>query len=98
MRTVYSSRYRRLLDRLRTARREAALSQTQVARAFGKPQSFVSKCESGERRIDVLELDRFAQLYSRTLGYFVGEGEAEGAARVAEKSPGRRRRRRRRPR
>jgi transcriptional regulator with XRE-family HTH domain len=90
VRTVYSTRYRRLLERLRAARREAALSQAEVAAVFGKPQSFVSKCESGERRIDVLELDRFAQLYGRPLGYFVGEGEAE-ASRVAEKRPRRKR-------
>ena len=60
MRTVYSSRYRTLLERLKAARRAASLSQAEVAKAFGRPQSFVSKCESGERRIDVLELDRFA--------------------------------------
>jgi transcriptional regulator with XRE-family HTH domain len=91
VRTVYSTRYRRLLERLRSARREAALSQAAVAAAFGKPQSFVSKCESGERRIDVLELDRFAQLYGRPLGFFVGEGEAEETSRVAEKRPRRKR-------
>jgi hypothetical protein len=51
----------------------------------------VSKCESGERRIDVLELDRFAQLYGRPLGYFVDEGEAGETSRVAEKRPRRRR-------
>ena len=90
MRTVYSTRYRRLLERLRSARREAALSQAEVAARFGTPQSFVSKCESGERRIDVLELDRFARLYGRPLGYFVGEDEQAG--RVAEKRPRRRKR------
>jgi transcriptional regulator with XRE-family HTH domain len=91
VRTVYSTRYRRLLERLRSARRESALSQAEVAAAFGKPQSFVSKCESGERRIDVLELDRFAQLYGRPLGYFVDEGEAGETSRVAEKRPRRKR-------
>jgi len=35
------------------------------------PQSFVSKGESGERRVDVVELAQFAQLYRKDLSYFV---------------------------
>ena len=34
-------------------------------------QSFVSKCETGERRVDVVELAAFAKLYERPLTYFV---------------------------
>jgi len=46
-----------LLQRLlRELRREAGLPQVEVAKRLGKPQSFVSKYESGERRLDVLEL------------------------------------------
>jgi transcriptional regulator with XRE-family HTH domain len=41
---------------LRQVRNEAALTQTEVARRVGQPQSFVSKYESGERRLDILEL------------------------------------------
>lgn len=41
---------------LRTTREEAALTQKEVALRLGVPQSFVSKYESGERRLDVLEL------------------------------------------
>lgn len=55
--------YRRLLTRLRQARIDAGLTQQQVAERLGKPQSYVSKCESGERRIDAVELKRFAALY-----------------------------------
>jgi len=44
--------YRRILERLREARLAAGLTQTQVAERLGKPQSFVSKVELGERQID----------------------------------------------
>ena len=37
------------------ARREAGVTQMELSRALGKPQSFVSKYESGERRLDVVE-------------------------------------------
>jgi transcriptional regulator with XRE-family HTH domain len=47
------------------------MTQAQVASALGQPQSFVSKCESGERRIDAVELERFAKLYHKSLSYFL---------------------------
>jgi len=52
----YRQRYRQFLSRLREARTLAGLTQGEVARRLRKPQSFVSKCESGERRVDVVEL------------------------------------------
>lgn len=75
MTSLHSPVYRSLLKRLQQARRQAGLSQTEVARAVGRPQSFVSKCESGERRIDAVELSAFARLYGKPLGYFVAEGD-----------------------
>jgi transcriptional regulator with XRE-family HTH domain len=71
MRSVSSPRYRRFLKRLREAREEARLTQEEVAAALHRPQSFVSKCEVGERRVDVIELQDFARLYGKPLGYFV---------------------------
>jgi hypothetical protein len=89
MTSVYTARYQKLLERLLAARREARLTQVQVAAVFGKPQSFVSKCESGERRIDVVELGEFASLYRKPLTFFVGEGESPLGAGVIEDRPGR---------
>ena len=71
MSTVHSPRYRQFLKKLRAARLEADLTQQDVARALRKPQSFVSKCESGERRVDVVELERFARLYGKGLEDFL---------------------------
>jgi transcriptional regulator with XRE-family HTH domain len=47
---------KRLLSLLRTIRQEAGLRQTDMAEALKVPQSYVSKYESGERRLDPLEL------------------------------------------
>jgi hypothetical protein len=43
-----------------------------VASALGKPQSFVSKCENGERRVDALEFADLAALYSSSMEELAG--------------------------
>ena len=48
---------------MRQARLSAGLTQTQVAKRLRKPQSFVARMESGQRRIDVVELSFVAELY-----------------------------------
>ena len=48
-------RYRKAIEALRLARKDARLTQTQLALKLGKRQQFVSKYESGERRLDVIE-------------------------------------------
>jgi transcriptional regulator with XRE-family HTH domain len=71
MATTRRPEYRRFLARLRAAREGARLTQVQVAKRLRVPQSFVSKCESGERRVDVVELAAFARLYRRPLAFFL---------------------------
>jgi len=53
--SIYSKRYRQFLDLLIQARKEADLTQVEVASRLDRPQSFVSKYENGERRLDVVE-------------------------------------------
>ena len=67
---VYVRRYRAFLQRLKQARKEAGLTQMQVARVLNRPQSFVSKFESGERRVDFVELQYLARIYKKPLAYF----------------------------
>ena len=55
-RSLFSAPYGELLCLLAKARRDAGLRQVDLAGRLGKPQSFVSKVERGERRIDVVEL------------------------------------------
>ena len=61
--SLFTPRYDRFLARLKAARVAAGLSQVQAARKLKRPQSFVSKCESGERRVDVVELIDFCRIY-----------------------------------
>jgi transcriptional regulator with XRE-family HTH domain len=53
--TIFSQEYKRLCWLLIEARREQGFTQEDVATALGRPQSFVSKYERGERRLDVIE-------------------------------------------
>ena len=71
MSSVQKPSYQQFLRRLRQARLEAGLTQVQVAQKLGQPQPFVSKCESGERRLDVTELKAFADIYGKPLEWFV---------------------------
>jgi len=61
------------LQRLRRARKEAGLTQAEVAKRLGRTQSFVTKAERGERRLDVVELRAFARVYRKPVAYFFGE-------------------------
>lgn len=67
---IYSEKYQRFLELLRDARKEANLTQNDVAKLLGKPQSYVSKCESGERRVDIVELIEFATIYNKPIDFF----------------------------
>ncbi len=64
-------RYSEFLLQLKKAREEAGLTQVQVAEKLGKPQSWMSKSESGERRVDVVELEQLAVLYGKTFSFFL---------------------------
>ena len=69
----YQLAYERLRVKLRIARIEAGLTQVEVAGHLGKPQSFVSKIEAGERRVGFLELQLLARIYGKPLSHFEDE-------------------------
>jgi transcriptional regulator with XRE-family HTH domain len=54
--SVSSNDYALFLGQLKGARKKAGLTQRQLAELLGKTQSFVSKCERGERRLDIVEV------------------------------------------
>ena len=69
--TVYSKEHRFLIEQLKQARKEAGLDQDEVAKLLKRTQSYISKIESGQRRIDVVQLKRFATIYKKKLSFFI---------------------------
>ncbi len=68
---IYSEEYKQVTEKLRGARFDSGLTQEEVAEKLGKPQSYVSKSEAGERRLDITELKKFAVLYKKSINYFI---------------------------
>jgi len=66
-----------MLAKLREAREAAVLKQAEVGRKVGRPQSFVSKVENGERRLDPTELAQLARVYGRDVGWFLEPGDSD---------------------
>ena len=60
-RSIHTARYGALREALVAAREAADLTQASVADALGRPQSYVSKVEAGERRLDVVEFLELAE-------------------------------------
>ena len=69
--TIYSKNYQNVIEKLKKARFEAELKQEDVALKLKKPQSYVSKIERGERRVDVAELKELAGIYKKDINFFV---------------------------
>ncbi|MFW5885311.1 MAG: helix-turn-helix domain-containing protein [Patescibacteria group bacterium] len=69
--TTYSKDYQNLIEKIKHARKEAGFSQAKLAKKLGKPQSFISKCESGERKIDPIELKKIAEILAKNINYFI---------------------------
>jgi transcriptional regulator with XRE-family HTH domain len=68
--SITSQEYRVFLRKLRAARRESGLTQVALAHRLGETQSFVSKCERGERRLDIVEVRAFCQAFGVSLETF----------------------------
>ncbi len=69
--TIFSEGHKTLVDKLIKARKERNLRQEDVAKLLGRTQSFVSKIEAGQRRIDIIQLKEFARIYKKRLDFFI---------------------------
>ncbi|MCK5122535.1 MAG: helix-turn-helix transcriptional regulator [Candidatus Pacebacteria bacterium] len=69
--TIYSNDHKYLVKQLKNARKEIGLDQGEVARLLDKTQSYISKIESGQRRIDVIRLKELAKIYKKDVNYFL---------------------------
>lgn len=69
--TLYSSDHEHLVSMLRSLREKSGLRQTELAGKLARPQSFVSKVESGQRRLDLIELRAWCEALDADLVTFV---------------------------
>lgn len=69
--SLHSHHYQTFRSLLVAAREEAGLTQVNIAERLGKPQSFVSKYERGERRLDFTEFVELADLLEIDIADFV---------------------------
>ena len=67
---MLSGAYKRFRNRLVQARKEAGLTQVEVAKRRGRPNSFISKFELGERRVDIVELQQLAKICRKNMEFF----------------------------
>ncbi|MAZ40873.1 hypothetical protein CL654_02050 [bacterium] len=68
--SIHTKEYAYFVEKLRKARLEAGLTQVQVAKKLKRPQSYISNVESGQQRVDVVELQKFAKMYGKDVNYF----------------------------
>ena len=70
-RSIRTKEYKDFAQKLKNARLEAGLSQVEAAKRLKRPQSYISKSEAGEQRLDIVEIKKFAAMYKKDINYFV---------------------------
>jgi ribosome-binding protein aMBF1 (putative translation factor) len=75
--TIYTREYEIVLRLLKEARETAGITQVQLAKKLKQSQSFVSKIERGDRRIDIVQLRTICKIVGTTLMEFVARLEKE---------------------
>jgi transcriptional regulator with XRE-family HTH domain len=68
--TIFSAGQQRFLKLLRETRENAGITQVQLAKRLSVPQSFISKVETGERRVDIVELEAICKVLGTSLSAF----------------------------
>jgi len=69
--TIFTESHRQLVSQLTKARKKAKLRQVDAAKKLGRTQSYISKIESGQRRIDTVQLKEFCRIYKKNLDFFL---------------------------
>jgi len=69
--TIYTKDHKFIIEQLKKARIDAGFDQEKVAELLGKTQSYVSKIEAGQRRIDIIQLKEFSKIYKKDLDFFI---------------------------
>ena len=69
--TIYDPQYEFIINQLKIARKQSGLRQQTISDEIGKYESYLSKIENGDRRIDILELVELARIYKKKLEFFI---------------------------
>jgi len=76
--SIFTQRHQEFIAFIASVRKAAGITQVELAERLGKPQSFVSKVERGERRLDVIEFCLVAEALGHEpatlLSDFLGAG------------------------
>jgi transcriptional regulator with XRE-family HTH domain len=79
--SIFTREYRVFTQALRAARNRAGLTQIQLAKKLGITQSYLSKVERGERRLDLVQVRTWCQALGMSLAQFVADFESRVGAR-----------------
>ena len=71
--SIYTQKQKKLIEKLKKTRKQANLTQKQVAEKLGYTQSYLSKIESGQLRLDIFQVEDLAKIYNKEINYFIGE-------------------------
>lgn len=69
--SIHTKEYSEFAKKLKQARLDAGLTQVQAAKKLKCSQSYISKLEARELRMDIVELQRFARLYGKNISFFM---------------------------
>lgn len=67
----HQEQYSEFTAALKEARLQVGLTQSEVANLLGRSQDWVSRCETGEHRVDIVELAVFLKVYKREVSFFL---------------------------
>ena len=84
MKSIHKPAYRVFVECLIDLRHSAGLTQVELAEAINEDQSFISKYEGAQRRLDLIELRRICDVLGYSLPKFVNHFEDELARRGLE--------------
>ena len=69
--TIWTKEYAKFIKKLKQARLKAGLRQIEVAKKLKRPQSYISRVESGGYRLDIVEVKRFAKIYRKDMNELI---------------------------
>ena len=69
--TIWTKEYAVFIKKLRQARQDSGLKQIEVAKKLKRPQSYISRVESGVYRLDIIEVKQFALIYGKNISELI---------------------------